>query len=403
MIRWARARTTVARQAAAWPARGSSHATLALAALCALGAACSACSGSASAPRSGIGLAIVARGLEQPLEVSAPAGDPRLFIVEQAGRIRIVRGGRLLPTAFLDLTREVSYGGERGLLGLAFHPGYARNGFFFVNYTDRDGHTRVERYRVGADPDRADPASRKLVLTVRQPYANHNGGCIRFGPDGMLYVGMGDGGSHGDPQGNGQNRGTLLGALLRLDVDRGDPYAIPTDNPFAGRPGMRGEIWAWGLRNPWRFCFDPPENRLYVADVGQNQWEEVDVVDARRGGLNFGWNLMEGAHCFRAPGCDTSGLTLPVLEYGHSRGCSVIGGFVYRGHALPGLVGHYLYADYCSRWVRQFRLSNGRVTRSRQLLLPPVGDILSFGTDAAGEVYLCCADGQVFRLVPERP
>jgi hypothetical protein len=357
----------------------------------------------APAPRAGLGLVVVAQGLEHPLDVEAPAGDPRLFIVEQAGRIRIVRGGRLLPTPFLDLTREVGYDGERGLLGLAFHSGYARNGWFFVNYTDKNGDTRVERYRVGSDPDRADPASCRLVLPVRQPFANHNGGCLRFGPDGMLYVGMGDGGSGGDPRGNGQDRGTLLGKLLRLDVDRGYPYAVPADNPFAGKPGMRGEIWGWGLRNPWRFCFDPPGNLLYIADVGQNKWEEVDVVDARRGGLNFGWNRMEAAHCFGDRACDTTGMVLPALEYGRSQGCSVIGGFVYRGRALPDLIGHYLYADYCSHWVRSFRFAGGRATEARQLRLPRVGEILSFGRDGAGELYLCSGDGRVYRIVPERP
>ncbi len=353
-------------------------------------------------PAAGIVLETVARGLEQPLYLTSPPGDSRLFIVEQPGRIRVVRGGRLLPTPFLDLTRIVSDGGERGLLSVAFHPGYARNGLFYLNYTDRNGNTRIERYHVSADPDRGDPASGKLVLGVAQPYANHNGGHLLFGPDGMLYVGMGDGGGGGDPGGNGQNRGTLLGALLRLDVDHGDPYAIPADNPFAGRPRMRGEIWAWGLRNPWRFCFDPPEGLLYIADVGQNRWEEIDVVEASRPGLNFGWNLMEGAHCFRWPGCGTAGLVRPALEYGHSQGCSVTGGFVYRGRAIPGLAGHYFYGDYCSGWVRSFRFAGGRVTDHRQWRVGETGPILSFGVDSAGELYLCSGNGHVYRLAPAR-
>jgi glucose/arabinose dehydrogenase len=283
-------------------------------------------------PGSGAALAVVAGGLQDPLEAQAPPGDPRLFIVEQAGRIRVLEGGRLLPTPFLDLTRQVSYGGERGLLGLAFHPAYARNGFFYVNYTDKKGDTRVERYHVSRDPGVADPASRTLVLEVDQPYSNHNGGCLRFGPDGMLYIGMGDGGSGGDPHGNGQNRQALLGKLLRLDVDHAQPYSIPADNPYA-HGGGRGEIWAFGLRNPWRFSFDPPSRLLVIADVGQNKWEEIDAVDARRAGLNYGWNRYEGTHCYLTP-CDPAGVTAPVIEYSHSDGCSVCGGYVYRGRAI---------------------------------------------------------------------
>ena len=350
-------------------------------------------------PARGLILQTVARGLEQPLYLTAPPRDPRLFIVEQPGRIRVVRSGRLLPRAFLDLTREVSYGGERGLLGLAFDPAYSRSGYFYVNYTDRSGNTRVDRFRVSADPDRADPASRTVILQVDQPYANHNGGHLLFGPDSMLYVGMGDGGSGGDPHGNGQDPGTLLGKLLRLDVRHATPYSIPSDNPLRGRAGMRGEIWARGLRNPWRFCFDPTEDLLYIADVGQNRWEEIDIVPRRRAGLNFGWNRMEGTHCYPGRDCDTSGLTLPVVEYGHSQGCSVTGGFVYRGRRLPGLVGHYFYGDYCNAWIRSFRYSAGRITDHRDWRLNP-GPVLSFGSDSAGELYVCSGRGEVYRLAP---
>jgi len=354
--------------------------------------------GPAPAPARGITLQPVASGLRDPLYLTAPIGDARLFVVEQPGRIRVIRGGRMLPRPFLDLTALVEYGGERGLLSMAFHPRYRDNGRFFVNYTDRSGNTRVEGFRVGPDPDVADPSTRQLILEVDQPYANHNGGHILFGPDGKLYVGMGDGGSAGDPHGNGQNRATLLGDLLRLDVDHGEPYSIPSDNPFARTPGMRGEIWAWGLRNPWRFCFDA--GLLYIADVGQNHWEEIDIVGSRRGGLNFGWNRMEGAHCFRSPTCDRTGLVLPALEYGHGEGCSVTGGFVYRGRALPSLVGHYFYADYCSGWVRSFRWEQGVVREHREWSLPSHGPITSFGLDAAGELYLVCGDGRVWRFVP---
>src|SRR3989475_6913841 len=227
-------------------------------------------------------LEIVARGLSDPLYLTAPAGDARLFIVEQAGRIRIVKDGRLLPTPFLDLRDSVGAGGERGLLGLAFHPAYARNGRFYVDYTDKHGDTRIKRFAVSTDPDRADPASGTQLLFIAQPYANHNGGLVMFGPDGMLYVGMGDGGSGGDPHGNGQNKRTLLGKLLRIDVDRGDPYAIPPDNPFVGAAGARPEISATGLRNPWRFAFDRATGLLYIADVGQNPWGGLGIARASR-------------------------------------------------------------------------------------------------------------------------
>jgi glucose/arabinose dehydrogenase len=361
------------------------------------------CAGAASRSRAaGLALEKVADGLEAPLDLVAPPGDPRLFVVEQPGRIRIIEHGHLLERPFLDLTREVSYGGERGLLGLAFHPSFRENRRFFVNYTDRSGNTRVERFEVGSDPDRADPATRKTILEVDQPYSNHNGGHILFGPEGMLYIGMGDGGSGGDPHGNGQDRGTLLGDLLRIDVDHGDPYAIPPDNPFVGRAGMRGEIWAWGLRNPWRFCFDPVEGLLYIADVGQNRWEEIDVAGAREPGLNYGWNRMEGTHCFRNPLCDKAGLTPPAVEYGHDQGCSVTGGFVYRGRAIPAILGHYFYADYCAGWIRSFRWRDGRATEAREWDLVP-GAVTSFGLDSAGELYVVVESGQVFRIVPSRP
>jgi glucose/arabinose dehydrogenase len=301
---------------------------------------------------------LVASGLSDALYLTAPAGDPRLFIVEQAGRIRIVQNGQLVTTSFLDINAVVRSGGEQGLLSVAFHPSYATNGYFYVNYTDNNGDTRVERYTVSANANVADPGSGKLLLLIEQPYANHNGGLVMFGPDGMLYVGMGDGGGAGDPMDNGQNPGTLLGKLLRIDVDHGDPYIIPADNPFVGRAGARGEIWATGMRNPWRFAFDQATGLLYVADVGQNRWEEIDIVPASRGGLNYGWNLMEGADCYADPGCKSDGLVLPALAYGHADGCSITGGFVYRGRASPSLVGQYFYSDYCSGWIRSFTYSS---------------------------------------------
>ncbi len=348
---------------------------------------------------SGLAAVTVAEGLESPLLVTAPAGDDRVFIVERPGRIRILRAGQLLATPFLDIVDRVGTGGERGLLGLAFHPDYAVNGYLYVNFSDRDGNTRVERFSVAADPDRADPASGKLVIGIDQPYANHNGGMIAFGPDGMLFIGMGDGGSANDPHGNGQDRATLLGAMLRVDVDGGDPYAIPADNPFAGHADARGEIWALGLRNPWRFSFDRGGSRLFIADVGQNAWEEIDIVAATEAGLNFGWNVMEGAHCFNTATCDQAGLTLPAVEYGHDQGCSVIGGYVYRGSAIAFLAGHYLYSDWCRGWLRSFRLDGaGAVVEHTEWPVGDIGNPLGFGEDAAGEVYVASQNGRVYRL-----
>ena len=354
--------------------------------------------GAPSASPPAIAAERVAQGLDRPLYVTAPSGDARLFVVEQTGRVRIVRGGRVNPRPFLDLSGQVSHGSEQGLLSIAFHPRYRENGFVYVNYTDRRGDTRVERYHVSADSDRVDPASMTLVLTVQQPYSNHNGGLLLFGPDSLLYIGVGDGGSGGDPKGNAQNPATLLGKLLRIDVDHGAPYQVPPGNPFVGRTAWRGEIWALGLRNPWRFCFDPPSGLLIIADVGQNQWEEIDAVPARVGGWNFGWNRMEGRHVYRAS-VAASGLTPPVDEYGHDRGCSVIGGFVYRGHAVPALAGLYLYSDYCDGRLRAERIENSRVTERAEWNLHLSGSVSSFGQDAAGELYVTTLDGHVYRIV----
>ena len=341
---------------------------------------------------------MVTEGLGTPVFLATPAGDTRLFVVEQQGRIRIVENGTLLPTPFLTIA-NLSAGGERGLLSMAFHPGYAQNGFFFVNYTDARGDTRVERYRVSADRNRADPASAQLVIQVAQPYSNHNGGLVAFGPDGKLYIGMGDGGGGGDPDETGQDPLHLLGKLLRLDVDGAAPYAIPPDNPFAGRSDRRPEIWATGLRNPWRFSWDRTANLLFVADVGQNRLEEINVVPAAQAGVNYGWDVMEGSDCFEpGSGCDRTGLLLPVAEYTHADGCSVTGGYVYRGQDLPALRGTYFYADYCQGWVRSFRYAGGQATEARSWELQDVGTITSFGEDARGELYVL-AGGGVYKIV----
>lgn len=366
---------------------------------------CSSSTGPAEPPAPELAVEVVAQGLASPLYLTAPAGDDRLFIVEKPGRIRIVKEGALLPEPFLDIADRVrSQDFEQGLFSVAFHPEYAANGHLYVDYTDLNGNTRVERYTVSGVPDRAEPASARLVLQVEQPFRNHNGGLVAFGPDGKLYIGMGDGGDAGDPLGSGQDRGTLLGALLRIDVDAGDPdpFAVPPDNPFVGEPGARGEIWAWGLRNPWRFAFDREAGDLYIADVGQDDVEEVNAAPADVGGLNYGWNIMEGSRCF-PPGsaCDPSGLTLPVLEYANEGGpCSVIGGFVYRGTALPSAVrGHYFYSDFCAGFLRSFRLEDGAAVDRREWQVGDLGRVLSFGEDVAGELYILSQDGRVLRIV----
>jgi len=338
---------------------------------------------------------IISGGLRHPLYVThAGDGSGRLFVVEQPGRIRIVQQGRMLGTPFLDLTEEVRYGGEQGLLGLAFHPSYKTNGRFVVNYTRRsDGATVVAEFRASDNPDVARKTEKQL-LVIAQPYANHNGGMVEFGPDGFLYIALGDGGSGGDPGNRGQNTHELLGKLLRIDVDRGAPYAIPKDNPFVSGGG-RPEIFAYGLRNPWRFSFDRQTGELWAADVGQNAWEEIDIV--RRGG-NYGWRVMEGTHCFRPrDGCARDGLVQPVAEYGHEKDrCSITGGYVYRGARLPALRGAYLYGDYCSGEI--FVLVNG----TQQELLETGLQISSFGQDQEGELYVVDHGGTIHRIVEAR-
>ncbi|HXG72946.1 MAG TPA: PQQ-dependent sugar dehydrogenase [Gemmatimonadaceae bacterium] len=355
----------------------------------------------ASTTPAAIDLAVeeVARGLQEPVYLAAPTGDPRLFIVERAGRIRIFENGKLTAKPFLDITAKVRNGGEQGFLSFAFHPHYSTNGFLFAHYTDRKGDTRIERYAVSSDSSLADPASAKLILSIDQRYSNHQGGLNLFGPDGHLFIGMGDGGAQGDPHGNGQNRNALLGKLLRLNVDRGDPYTVPASNPYARNGQGRGEIWATGLRNPWRFAFDHRDGMLYIADVGQGSSEEINVAPHTTAGLN-GWNVMEGSECYRLPLCHQSGKQTPALTYSHSDGsCSVIGGFVYRGRKLPAIQGHYFYSDYCSGWLRSFRFAGGTVRDRREWPVGDLGTVVSFGEDGAGELYLVSQNGRVYRLV----
>jgi glucose/arabinose dehydrogenase len=347
-----------------------------------------------------LGVEQVASGLDQPVFLTAPVNDPRLFIVEQPGRIRVVENGRLLDKPFLDIVNKVRSGGEQGLLSVAFHPQYRSNGFLFVNHTDKNGDTQIERYTVSSDRNVADPRSAKVILSIDQRYSNHQGGLNLFGPDGMLYIGMGDGGSQGDPHGNGQNRNALLAKLLRINVDRGEPYLIPAANPYA-KGGGRAEIWAIGLRNPWRFSFDRFSGLLYIADVGGDRFEEVNVVPMSIAGVNYGWNVMEGPQCSRSSGCDQTGLQKPALSYAthENSTCAIIGGSVYRGQKIPEIKGQYFYSDYCNSWLRSFGFADGKVTDQHEWPIGKLGSITSFGEDAQGELYICTSSGRVYRII----
>jgi glucose/arabinose dehydrogenase len=354
-----------------------------------------------------LGLDEVASGLSSPLLVTHAGDDSgRLFVVEQTGKVRIIKDGTLVSTAFIDISRSVSDGGEQGLLGLAFHPGYKTNGKLYLSYTDLKGTSVIREYRVSSNPDRVDGASGRTLLRVAQPYANHNGGHIAFGPDGFLYIGLGDGGSAGDPGNRAQSLGSLLGKILRIDVNRRTgslQYGIPSTNPYVGRTGF-DQIWSYGLRNPWRFSFDRARGDLWIGDVGQGSWEEINRATASSGrnagrGLNFGWRVMEGAHCYRpSSGCVRTGKQLPVTEYGHGGSrCSVSGGYVYRGATYPDLVGAYLFGDYCSGeiWYVDRGAARG-VAPTRAL--DTSARITSFGEDQAGELYVTDGDGAVFRI-----
>ncbi len=342
-----------------------------------------------------------AEGLDSPVYATGTADESgRLFALEQPGRIRIIgTDGSVATTPFLDIRDRIISGGERGLLGLALHPDFATNGRLFVDYTQApDGATVISEFQ--AKGDAADPASEQILLTIPQPFANHNGGMVAFDSTGMLVIGMGDGGSGGDPQGNGQNRDALLGKLLRIDVDGGKPYGLPKDNPFLHATKARPEIWDLGMRNPWRFSFDRQTGDLFIGDVGQSSWEEIDSERAGTGGLNYGWNLMEGRHCFQG-GCDPSGLTLPVAEYGHDGGCSVTGGYVYRGSKFPLLVGGYLFSDYCTGTIWALAavvaLANGAAV---QATVGSAGfSVSSFGQDDDGELYAVDLSGRILKVV----
>ncbi|WP_457636866.1 PQQ-dependent sugar dehydrogenase [Oceanithermus sp.] len=339
-----------------------------------------------------VALQPIAKGIDKPVYLTQEPDGP-LLIVSQKGKIFAVNGNRL--SLWLDVSKKISCCGERGLLGMAFHPGYPGNHRFFLNYTDRRGRTVIEEYR--------NKKPYKTLLVIKQPYANHNGGHLAFGPDGYLYIGTGDGGSNGDPRQLAQNPGSLLGKMLRIDVDHGNPYSIPADNPFVHDPKYRPEIWAIGFRQPWRYSFDRETGDLFIGDIGQSAWEEIDFVPTPpgdNGGLNFGWNIMEGDHCFKpAKNCRQAGLTPPIIEYSHQQGCMVVGGYVYRGKAIPELRGSYIFGDFCKGIIWSAYWQDGWKT---SLLLRSKLQISSFGQDAAGELYVVDYRGAVYKLVPAR-
>jgi uncharacterized protein (TIGR03437 family) len=350
-----------------------------------------------------IRLSQIVSGVSAPTDIAhAGDGSGRIFVVQQNGIVRIVRDGSLVAQPFLDITSRTQGGGERGLLGIAFPPGFAEKQRFYVNYTDLQGATVIAMYRVSPNRDVADAGSEQIVLRIAQPASNHNGGQLLFGPDGYMYIGMGDGGGAGDPQNNAQNPQTLLGKMLRIDVES-DPgrFSAPPSNPFFNSGATRPEIWALGLRNPWRFSFDRATGGLWIADVGQNRLEEINFQPASSsGGENYGWNIMEGTQCFQ-PNCQTQGLVRPIAEYGRADGCSVTGGYVYRGRSWPGLRGTYLYGDYCTG--RIWGIEPQGTSWSNRLLLASGFRITTFGEDEAGEIYVAnSANGTIHRIEGSR-
>jgi glucose/arabinose dehydrogenase len=355
------------------------------------------------APDSALSLQTITTALDFPVFLTAPPDDStRLFVVEKDGVIRIVKNGSLLGTPFLDITSKTTKGSEQGLLGMAFAPDYAASGRFFVSYTAPGGgpagQSVLARYQVSGDPDVAGTAE-TLVLTVDQPFSNHNGGMIAFGPDGYLYFGLGDGGDGGDPLETGQDRTDLLGSMIRIDVS-GATYTVPAGNPYVGHPTFREEVWNYGLRNPWRWSFDRQTGDLYIGDVGQNAREEINVVAAGAGGgQNFGWDDMEGNNCYEDPSCSSNPALRPALDYGHGAGCAVVGGYVYRGSAAPAVLGRYFYSDNCSGFLRSFRWTGSGVTESVEWTNLQRNGVTSFGEDGRGELYLMTAAGGLYRFV----
>lgn len=370
---------------------------------------------------------MVAEGFTKPVYVCQPPGEfERLFVLEQKGLIKIIKNSQIIRKPFADLRgrihNPVSPGDERGLLGLAFHPQYQSNGYVYANYIDKDDHTIVSRFTVSGNPEKLDNHSEKILIKLKQPFPNHNGGHITFGPDGYLYISVGDGGKWGDPFNHAQNLETWFGSVLRIDVNHGDPYSIPKTNPFVNRQNARGEIWLYGLRNVWRFSFDRFTGDIYLGDVGQDLWEEIDFVSAEEaGGQNFGWNVMEGKHCYQPKeNCIAVGIQ-PIFEYPNDAnymktlmgmdepnvdGCSVTGGYVYRGKAIPSLQGTYFFADYCSGNIWSFREKNGEAVgfqnRTEEINLDHNASmhfISSFGEDNKGELYIVDYNGAIYKLI----
>tara|TARA_Y100000588_G_scaffold393231_2_gene508219 strand:+ start:12420 stop:13613 length:1194 start_codon:yes stop_codon:yes gene_type:complete len=370
---------------------------------------------------------IVARGLDSPVYLTAPEGErDTLYVLEQGGRVKKIGSGKLIKKPFIDISDRVHNpvfpGDERGLLGMAFHPNFYNNGFLFLNYVSKNQHTIISRFSVRGPNPLKD--SEFVLIDLVQPYMNHNGGQLAFGPDGYLYIGVGDGGSAGDPENNGQNKNSLFGTVLRIDVDSGDPYKIPKSNPFVNIKNSLGEIWLIGLRNPWRFSFDFLTNEIYIGDVGQSRWEEIHVLSMDDGGSNLGWSVLEGSSCYSPEkDCDTSGLVLPVFEYPNDanymktligfsqnkpevQGCSVTGGYVYRGETIPKFQGHYIFADYCTGKFWSFVYKNGVVTKLTNRtneLRKGTGKkqlyVSSFGQDGLGELYFLDYDGDVYKIL----
>lgn len=340
---------------------------------------------------------VIGGGLDQPIFLASPPGDTnRIFIAERPGRIRVYQNGTLLATPFLDISTRVSTSGERGLFSFAFHPQYAVNGWVFVHFTNLAGEIVVERFVASPLPSSNGAAlgSTPIIRIPHPTFDNHNGGLVAFGADGMFYLSTGDGGGAGDPFKNAQNPLQLLGKMLRIDVSAA-PYSIPPTNPFGN------EVWALGLRNPWRWAFDNPANLIYIADVGQNRFEEVNVAVANAAGRNYGWAITEGNACFPSDPCDRAGQTLPVLVYDHSAGCSITGGYVYRGSAIPDLQGRYLYSDFCTGFLRSLRLVIGQAIERVDWNIPSVGNILSFGEDANREMYVITGTNKVYSIAQQ--
>lgn len=369
----------------------------------------------------------ISDGFTKPVYIcQAPGDNERLFVLEQKGVIKIIKNGKNVRKLFADLRDRVHNplmpGDERGLLGLAFHPNYQSNGFVFLNYIDKDDYTIVSRFNVSINPNLLDTASEKILIRLKQPFSNHNGGHMVFGPDGYLYISLGDGGKWGDPFNHAQQLDNLFGKILRIDVDNGKPYSIPNDNPFVNEENAKGEIWLYGLRNVWRFSFDRETGDVYLGDVGQDMWEEIDFIPAEEaGGQNFGWRIMEGNHCYNPKeNCDTTGV-LPIFEYPNDAnymkvltgfdepnvdGCSVTGGYVYRGKNIPEFYGTYFFADYCSGNIWTFKEVNGKVThfqnRTDEINLGGgtfTNYISSFGEDNDGELYIVDYNGAVYKII----